>query len=90
MFISQFAKDGRYIEEKKLRVILVSPPNSPIHSPVNGTAKQVYDVPTPEEQHLNDTGNFSPLQTVSNIIINSNHQYIDFEKSFNVIHILIL
>ncbi|WOG84309.1 hypothetical protein DCAR_0103492 [Daucus carota subsp. sativus] len=58
-----FAKDGRYIEEKKLRVILVSPPNSPIHSPVNGTAKQVYDVPTPEEQHPNYTGNFSPPQT---------------------------
>lgn len=60
-----FAKDGKYVEEKKLRVILVSPPNSPILSPVNGTLKQVqvYDVPIPEEQHPNYTGNFSPHQT---------------------------
>lgn len=61
-----FAKDGKYVEEKKLRVILVSPPNSPILSPVNGKPKQVqvFDVPISEEQHPNYTGNFSPDQTV--------------------------
>ncbi|KAL8109425.1 vesicle-associated protein 2-2 [Apium graveolens] len=61
-----FAKDGKYVEEKKLRVILVSPPNSPILSPVNGTPKQVqvYDVPILEEQQPNYNGKFSPHQTV--------------------------
>ncbi|KAF7837152.1 vesicle-associated protein 2-2-like [Senna tora] len=36
-----FAKDsGKYIEEKKLRVVLISPPSSPVLLPVNGEAKQ--------------------------------------------------
>ncbi|XP_027332049.1 vesicle-associated protein 1-2-like isoform X2 [Abrus precatorius] len=35
-----FAKDsGKYIEEKKLRVILISPPSSPVLLPVNGDMK---------------------------------------------------
>ncbi|PSS19621.1 Vesicle-associated protein 2-2, N-terminally processed like [Actinidia chinensis var. chinensis] len=39
---SLFAKDaGRYVEENKLKVILVSPPNYPALSPLNGTFKQV-------------------------------------------------
>ncbi|XP_057963490.1 vesicle-associated protein 2-2-like [Malania oleifera] len=39
---SMFSKDdGRYIEESKLRVILISPPHSPVLSPINGTLKQV-------------------------------------------------
>lgn len=38
---SMFAKDdGRYIQENKLRVILISPPNSPVLSPINGVLKQ--------------------------------------------------
>ncbi|RZC52446.1 hypothetical protein C5167_020867 [Papaver somniferum] len=38
---SMFAKDdGRYIEENKLRVILVSPPHSPVLLPINGSPKQ--------------------------------------------------
>ncbi|XP_062144903.1 vesicle-associated protein 2-2-like [Alnus glutinosa] len=38
---SMFAKDGgKYIEENKLRVILVSPPHSPVLSPINGALKQ--------------------------------------------------
>ncbi|KAL4398094.1 hypothetical protein AHAS_Ahas01G0257500 [Arachis hypogaea] len=37
----QFAKDsGKYIEEKKLRVVLISPSSSPVLLPVNGEAKQ--------------------------------------------------
>lgn len=36
-----FAKDsGKYIEEKKLRVILITPPPSPVLLPVNGVSKQ--------------------------------------------------
>ncbi|KAK6930101.1 Major sperm protein (MSP) domain [Dillenia turbinata] len=36
-----FAKDsGKYIEEKKIRVILVSPPPSPVLIPFNGEMKQ--------------------------------------------------
>ncbi|GAU11101.1 hypothetical protein TSUD_197250, partial [Trifolium subterraneum] len=36
-----FAKDtGNYIEEKKLKVVLVSPPSSPVLLPVNGGVKQ--------------------------------------------------
>ncbi|KAK7264582.1 hypothetical protein RJT34_32191 [Clitoria ternatea] len=35
-----FAKDsGKYIEEKKLRVVLISPPSSPVLLPVNGDTK---------------------------------------------------
>ncbi|GFY94828.1 vamp/synaptobrevin-associated protein 27-2 [Actinidia rufa] len=38
---SLFAKDaGRYVEENKLKVILVSPPNYPALSALNGTFKQ--------------------------------------------------
>lgn len=39
--ILQFAKDsGKYVEEKKLRVILMSPPQSPVLLPRNGELKQ--------------------------------------------------
>ncbi|CAL5400649.1 unnamed protein product [Camellia sinensis] len=39
---SIFAKDDvRYVEENKLKVVLVSPPNSPVLSPINRTLKQV-------------------------------------------------
>ncbi|KAL3012054.1 hypothetical protein AAZX31_07G233700 [Glycine max] len=35
-----FSKDsGKYIEEKKLRVVLISPPSSPVLLPVNGDMK---------------------------------------------------
>ncbi|KAI3894953.1 hypothetical protein MKW92_013894 [Papaver armeniacum] len=38
---SMFAKDnGKYIEENKLRVILISPPHSPVLLPINGSPKQ--------------------------------------------------
>ncbi|KAK8628338.1 hypothetical protein V6N13_064047 [Hibiscus sabdariffa] len=39
-----FAKDsGRYIEENKLKVVLISPSNSPVLSPINGTLNQRMD-----------------------------------------------
>ncbi|KAJ0013855.1 hypothetical protein Pint_20635 [Pistacia integerrima] len=38
---SMFARDdGRYIQENKLKVTLISPPNSPVLSPINGSLKQ--------------------------------------------------
>ena len=38
---AQFLKDGeKYVEEKKLRVSLVSPPASPVLLPRNGESKQ--------------------------------------------------
>ncbi|KAG1371218.1 hypothetical protein COCNU_16G003120 [Cocos nucifera] len=38
---SFFSKEnGRYIEENKMRVILVSPPHSPVLQPLNGALKQ--------------------------------------------------
>ncbi|XP_077218135.1 vesicle-associated protein 3-1-like isoform X2 [Tasmannia lanceolata] len=33
-------ENGRYIEENKLRVVLVSPPHSPVLLPINGAMKQ--------------------------------------------------
>ncbi|KAH7571977.1 hypothetical protein JRO89_XS04G0178200 [Xanthoceras sorbifolium] len=38
---SMFSKDkGKYMQENKLRVILISPPNSPVLSPINGALNQ--------------------------------------------------
>ncbi|KAK3200481.1 hypothetical protein Dsin_023896 [Dipteronia sinensis] len=38
---SMFSKDsGKYIQENKLRVFLISPPNSPVLSPINATLNQ--------------------------------------------------
>lgn len=40
----QFTKDGgKYIEENKLKVTLVSPPHSPVLSPINRAVKQGLD-----------------------------------------------
>lgn len=39
--VQQFSKeDGRYIQENKLRVVLVSPPHSPALEPINGALRQ--------------------------------------------------
>ncbi|KAG1338601.1 putative Vesicle-associated protein 1-2 [Cocos nucifera] len=49
---SFFSKEnGRYIEENKLRVVLVSPPHSPVLEPINGALKQepVYEAPNLKE-----------------------------------------
>lgn len=41
LFNWQFDKDdGKYIEETKLKVVLISPPQSPLLSPINGVLKQ--------------------------------------------------
>ncbi|XVE90142.1 hypothetical protein DITRI_Ditri20bG0054100 [Diplodiscus trichospermus] len=65
-----FVKDsGRYIEENKLKVVLVSPPNSPVLSPINGTMNQGidYDASIPKEAVLNRVGITAPLQTAAEV-----------------------
>ncbi|KAI8547812.1 hypothetical protein RHMOL_Rhmol07G0224800 [Rhododendron molle] len=64
---SMFTKDdGRYIEEDKLTVILVSPPNSPVLSPINGTLEQVsaYEASTLKDQIRRKTVSFTPHHPV--------------------------
>ena len=63
----QFVKhSGRYIEENKLKVALVSPPHSPVLSPINGTMNQGidYDASIPKEPVLSTVGILPSLQTV--------------------------
>ncbi|KAK6915501.1 Major sperm protein (MSP) domain [Dillenia turbinata] len=53
---SMFSKDdGKYIEERKLKVVLTSPPHSPVLSPMNGMLKQIpaYSEPILKDQKLN-------------------------------------
>lgn len=41
LLFPQFSKDsGKYIEERKLKVVLISPPSSPVLLSVNGDTKQ--------------------------------------------------
>ncbi|MBA0700569.1 hypothetical protein Goari_000027 [Gossypium aridum] len=72
-----FVKDSeRYIEENKLKVALVSPPDSPVLSPINGTMNQGMDynrvetfatLPTVvmiEESKMRNTGDLKPTKDV--------------------------
>ncbi|XWS58492.1 hypothetical protein CRYUN_Cryun08bG0038900 [Craigia yunnanensis] len=60
---------GRYIEENKLEVALVSPPHSPVLSPMNGIMNQGidYDASIPKEPVLSKVGILSSLQTVAKV-----------------------
>lgn len=63
---SMFAKDGgKYVEENKLRVLLVPPP-SPVESPIGGTLKQVpsYEGSILKDQLLSRVDILSPHDTV--------------------------
>ncbi|OMO58011.1 Major sperm protein [Corchorus capsularis] len=65
-----FVKDnGRYVEENKLKVVLVSPPPSPVLSPINGTMNQGidYDSSIPKETTLTKVGIIAPLLTVTKV-----------------------
>ncbi|KAK6289043.1 hypothetical protein POUND7_000584 [Theobroma cacao] len=65
-----FVKDsGRYIEDNKLKVALVSPPHSPVLSPINGTMNQGvdYDASIPKEPVLSRVGVLAPPQTVAKV-----------------------
>ncbi|XWS64832.1 hypothetical protein CRYUN_Cryun05aG0038200 [Craigia yunnanensis] len=62
---------GRWkiVEENKLKVALVGPPNSPVLSPINGTMNQGtnYDASIPKEPILNRVGILAPLQTIAKV-----------------------
>ncbi|XP_009624922.1 vesicle-associated protein 2-2 isoform X2 [Nicotiana tabacum] len=75
---SMFNKDNRKsIEECKLRVVLVSPPNSPVLQPANGVSKQGAPIETSMQQENFPSGveNLPPAQTVG-----KNNKDIKFEE----------
>lgn len=64
---SMFNKDnGKYIEECKLKVVLVSPAQSPVLQPANGISKQGASIETSMQQEKIPSGveNLPPAQTV--------------------------
>ncbi|KAF6162639.1 hypothetical protein GIB67_013253 [Kingdonia uniflora] len=66
---STFAKDnGKYIEENKLRVVLLSPPSSPALPPFNGTLKQELEASTLREQLLIGVENLPPQMVRSDVV----------------------
>ncbi|XVF56957.1 hypothetical protein PTKIN_Ptkin06aG0162900 [Pterospermum kingtungense] len=65
-----FVKDsGRYIEENKLKVALLSPPHSPVLSPINGTTNPGinYEASIPKEPVFSRIGVLGPLETVAEV-----------------------
>ncbi|XP_057484850.1 vesicle-associated protein 2-2-like isoform X2 [Actinidia eriantha] len=63
-----FAKDsGKHIEESKLKVVLVSPPHSPILLPVSGVVKQepFYGIPVQKNKPLGRVENLPPPMVLS-------------------------
>lgn len=59
--------NGRYIEENKLKVVLVSPPHSPVLVPINGSLKQepALEPSSLKDQVLTGVENFPPSHVVS-------------------------
>uniref|UniRef100_M1APX9 VAP27-2 n=1 Tax=Solanum tuberosum TaxID=4113 RepID=M1APX9_SOLTU len=75
---SMFNKDnGKYIDECKLKVVLVSPPQSPVLQPANGISKQGASIETSMQQEKFPSGveNLPPAQTVV-----KNNKDIKFEE----------
>ncbi|KAI4317653.1 hypothetical protein L6164_025507 [Bauhinia variegata] len=61
-----FARDsGNHIEEKKLRVVLISPPSSPVLLPVNGETKQDNEMSMQKEKVPIGVENIPPPLRVS-------------------------
>ncbi|BFG15189.1 hypothetical protein CerSpe_014630 [Prunus speciosa] len=63
-----FSKDsGKYIEEKKLRVVLISPPSSPVFVPINGESKQdpCYENSVKKDRVLSGVENIPPPHGVA-------------------------
>ncbi|CAN6726401.1 unnamed protein product [Malus baccata var. baccata] len=58
---------GRYIEERKLKVVLVSPPPSPVFVPVNGESKQdpCYETSVKKDRVLTEVENIPPSHGVA-------------------------
>lgn len=84
--IWQFSKEsGKYIDEKKLRVVLISPPHSPVLLPNNGELKKdsSYDAPLHKNIAQNGIENIPPPQRVRSLytvvkIISTKLQYLLF------------
>ncbi|XP_042520792.1 vesicle-associated protein 1-1-like [Macadamia integrifolia] len=65
---STFMKDGfKYIEENKLKVVLVSPAHSPVLQPINGTLKldSAHEASISTDQILNGVENHPPSHMVA-------------------------
>ncbi|XP_034684946.1 vesicle-associated protein 1-2-like isoform X1 [Vitis riparia] len=63
-----FAKDsGKYIEEKKLRVVLIGPAHSPVLLPLNGLLKQdpCHEIFSQKDQLLSGVENTPPAHAVA-------------------------
>lgn len=67
-----FAREnGKYVEESKLKVVLASPPHSPVLSPINGVNNQVpvFETSPLKDEVLLGDGNISPqLKVIENIM----------------------
>ncbi|GAV87610.1 Motile_Sperm domain-containing protein, partial [Cephalotus follicularis] len=64
-----FAKDsGKFIEDVKLRVVLVSPPQSPVMLPINREFKQetCHETSMQKDRVLNGVENFCPPHRAAN------------------------
>ncbi|XP_061994963.1 vesicle-associated protein 2-2-like [Rosa rugosa] len=85
---SMFAKDsGKYVEEKKLRVVLTSPPTSPAFLPVNGELKQdlCYETSVEKDRVPNGVENIpSPQRGADNV--DGFDSYEDMDESRAVKH----
>lgn len=65
---NSFSKhDGKYIQENKLKVVLSSPPNSPILSPINGALNKglINEASIPKDPVLSRVENLPPPQMVA-------------------------
>ncbi|KAJ4969229.1 hypothetical protein NE237_015930 [Protea cynaroides] len=68
---SMFMKDGsKYIEENKLKVVLVTPVHSPKLQRINGTLKldRAHEASIPRNQMLNGVENYSPSYMVASAV----------------------
>uniref|UniRef100_A0A5B7BV01 Putative vesicle-associated protein 2-2-like n=1 Tax=Davidia involucrata TaxID=16924 RepID=A0A5B7BV01_DAVIN len=68
-----FAKDSdKYIEESKIRVVLLSPPHSPVLLPINGVLKQEisHETSIQKDKLLSGVENLPPPDTVAKAVEN--------------------
>lgn len=68
----QFSKDGeKYVEEKKLRVVLISPSPSPVLLPKNGESKQdpCYEASVQYDKVPSGVENVPPLHKLKEILL---------------------
>ncbi|KAG6518093.1 hypothetical protein ZIOFF_021495 [Zingiber officinale] len=86
--VPQFSKEnGRYIQENKLKVVLVSPPTLALPEPFNGTSiqKPAYEIIESAETCIasNDVSQHEPANEVSNSKMPSNSNEVSDLKKFS-------